>query len=101
MAAKCDAMTAKGRSCGRWALPGTTRCGVHPSAHGDGQPRLEDGTVDVRALCARWDADANRGAGEPRESTASTASSVACNRNGPGDVCASPDLASTSYQEPT
>lgn len=32
-----------------------------------GQPLLEDGTVDVRALCKRWDEDANRGAGEPRD----------------------------------
>jgi len=66
MASKCNATTNKGQRCGRWALPGSNRCGVHPFAPGDGQPRLEDGTVDVRGLCARWDADANREAGEAR-----------------------------------
>lgn len=66
MAAKCEATTNKGHQCTRYALPGLTRCGAHPLAHGDGQPRLEDGTVDVRGLVARWDESANRGAGEAR-----------------------------------
>ena len=66
MASKCNATNTKGKPCNSYALPGTTRCGVHPFAPSDDQPRLEDGTVDVRALCARWDADANRGAGEAR-----------------------------------
>ena len=66
-AAKCSATTKAGTRCTRFALPGTERCGLHPPAHGDGQPRLEDGTVDVRALCKRWDEDANRHAGKPRD----------------------------------
>lgn len=101
MAAKCDAMTAKGRGCGRWALPGTTRCGVHPMAHGDGQPRLDDGSVDVRALCAKWDDRANRGAGGPRESVTLAAPTVGENLEGPGAAETAPDQASTSTQEPT
>jgi hypothetical protein len=69
-AKKCAAALMDGRPCRYFALPGTDRCGHHPdefaAVPADGQPRLEDGTVDVRALCARWDADANRGAGEAR-----------------------------------
>lgn len=31
------------------------------------QPRRPDGAVDIRALCAQLDAEANVGAGKPRK----------------------------------
>lgn len=41
-------------------------CTRKPTPPPADQPRLPDGSVDVRALCAQLDAAANVGAGKPR-----------------------------------
>lgn len=41
-------------------------CHQHRPPPPKDQPRLADGTVDMRALLAQWDAEANVGVGPPR-----------------------------------
>ena len=101
--AKCSATTRAGVRCTKYAMPGKAQCGYHGGAFdpvpAHGQPLLEDGTVDVRALCKRWDEDANRGAGEPRESeAANTRTMGADNRNGPGTAQTVPGPASPAKE---
>jgi len=63
---RCTAMARSGAPCGSLAGP-DGRCPQHPGTHpAHGQPLLEDRTIDVRTLVARWDDEYNAKAGAMR-----------------------------------
>lgn len=67
-----------------------------------GQPLLEDGTVDVRALCERWDREANKHAGPARFVSAGAlhaCSTLGQNRVVPASLPTTRDPASPTQED--